>query len=199
MPRSGGGADIKWYEVAPCYVFHPLNAYEEGNSIVMDVCRYEDMWRGDADAFTPAYLHRWTIDRSRGQVGEQRLDDRGVEFPRGDDRLTGLKHRYGYAACSKSTVASETTALLKYDLESGESAAHEFGPGRSPSEAVFVADSAAAGEDEGWLLSYVYDAAENASEVAILDAQNLTKAPLARIKLPQRVPFGFHGCWAPRN
>jgi len=199
MPRSGTGDDVVWYEVAPCYVFHPLNAYDDGDTIVMDVCRYEDMWRGDASAFTPAHLHRWTIDRARGRVNEQQLDDRDVEFPRGDERRTSLEHRYGYAALSKSSVASETTALVKYDLRTGESSVHEFGPGRSPSEAVFVPDNDAAGEDEGWLLTYVYDAAENRSEVAILDARDIEKAPVARIELPQRVPFGFHGCWAPRS
>ena len=89
--------------------------------------------------------------------------------------------------------------MIKYDLQTGASAVHEFGAGCSPSEAVFVPDSPNSGEDEGWLLSYVYNAAENSSEVAILDAQNLEQAPVARVKLPQRVPFGFHGCWAPRN
>ncbi len=197
MPRGGSGRDINWYSVNACYVFHPLNAYDDGNTIVMDVCRYEDMWRGDAAAFTPAHLHRWTIDRVAGTVAEQPLDDREVEFPRIDDRVTGRPHRYGYVAQSKSSVASETTALVKYDLKTGVAATHEFGPGRSPSEGVFVPDSDAAGEDEGWLLSYVYDAAENCSEVAILDAQDPTKAAVARIRLPQRVPFGFHGCWAP--
>jgi carotenoid cleavage dioxygenase len=199
MPREGTGAETKWYELKPCYAFHSLNAYDDGNTIVMDICRYEDMWRGDASAFTPSYLHRWTINRETGHIGEQQLDDRVAEFPRIDDRLTGQPHRYGYAAWAKSTVASEATALVKYDLKTGESCAHEFGAGRSPSEGVFVADSESAGEDEGWLLTYLYDKADNASEVVVLDAQNPTNAPVARVKLPQRVPFGFHGCWAPRT
>ena len=93
MPRLGSASDIKWYEVPPCYVFHPFNAYEDGERIVMDVCRYEDMWRGDAAAFTPAYLHRWTIDRKNENVREAPLDNRGTEFPRMDERLTGLQHR----------------------------------------------------------------------------------------------------------
>jgi carotenoid cleavage dioxygenase-like enzyme len=89
--------------------------------------------------------------------------------------------------------------LLRYDLTTGEAVAHRFGseqsPGR-PGEAVFVPSSCApAGEDNGWYLGYVYDQARDGSDLVIIDASDFAAQPVARIKLPHRVPYGFHGNW----
>lgn len=62
-------------------------------------------------------------------------------------------------------------------------------------EPIFVRKPEALAEDEGWIMSYVYDAARNLSDVVILDAQDFTGEPVATIRLPVRVPFGFHGEW----
>ena len=74
---------------------------------------------------------------------------------------------------------------------------HEFGPGRVPGEGVFVPASPGAAEDEGWVIAYVYDAARDGSDLVILDATDFRAKPVATIRLPQRVPFGFHGSWMP--
>ncbi len=205
MPRGGTNADVRWVNVTPCYVFHPLNAYEdEHGSIVMDVVRHPHLWRAGpsaiwtSDAQTPACLHRWRIDLSAGRASEHPLDDRAVEFPRCDDRRLGLAHRYGYAVYTERGVDHSTgTSLIKYDLRTGASAVHDFGPGRVPAEPVFVPASSTVPEDEGWLMTYVYDAARDGSDLVILDAADFTGRPLATIALPQRVPFGFHGSWIP--
>ena len=197
MPRGGGGADVRWFEIAPCYVFHPFNAYEDtGGGVVLDVVRYAELWRGDSSGAAPATLHRWRIDRGAGRVSEQPLDDRAIEFPRFDERRTGAPYRYGYAVYTEQGVDRGTgTSVIKYDLDTGASAAHDFGAGRVPAEPVFVPASATAAEDVGWLLTYVYDAARDGSDLVILDAADVTGKPVATIALPQRVPFGFHGSW----
>ncbi len=87
------------------------------------------------------------------------------------------------------------TGLIKYDLASGRSEVHDFGPGRQPGEGVFVPDSSASGEDEGYIVAYVYDGARDGSDLVILDASRFSGPPVATIPLPQRVPFGFHGNW----
>jgi carotenoid cleavage dioxygenase len=195
LPHGGGSADVRWFEIAPCYVFHPLNAFDDGARIVLDVVRYESLWRGGPDTFAPAYLHRWTIDLGAGAVGEQRLDDRPIEFPRTDDRLTGRRHRYGYAVGNLASVGEQPMHLLKYDLAADTTVTHDFGAGCMPAEGVFVPAGEGAGEDEGYVLLYVYDAARNASALVILDAARFAAPPVATIHLPQRVPFGFHGNW----
>ena len=86
--------------------------------------------------------------------------------------------------------------LLRYDLKSGETQYHDFGECRTPSEFA-MAPAPGAGEDEGWLIGFVYDRARDASDLMIFDAQRVSAAPVARIQLPRRVPQGFHGTWIP--
>jgi len=195
MPRGAAAAEVRWFDINPCYVFHPLNAFEDGERIVLDVVRYENLWRGGPDTFTPAFLHRWTIDRKAGAVGEQKLDERPIEFPRIDDRRSGRRHRYGYAVTNAANVGEHAVHLVKYDLVTGAATEHDFGPGCTPAEGVFVPAAGGAGEDEGYVLLYVYDAARNSSDLVILDAARFAAPPVATVRLPQRVPFGFHGNW----
>ncbi len=198
MPRGGTPTDVRWFEIAPCYVFHPLNAFEEDTAVVVDVVRYPELWRQGASTFAQAYLHRWRIDLVSGRVGEQSLDDRAIEFPRCDERRTGLPNRYGYAVYTERGADENTgTSLIKYDLRSGAAAIHEFGPGRIPGEAVFVPASTRSGEDEGWVMAYVYNATRDGSDLVILDAASFSAGAVATVPLPQRVPFGFHGSWIP--
>ena len=191
MPRNGGNDDVVWYEINPCYVFHPLNAYESGDKIVIDVCRMDDTMKPGSSA--PPMLYRWVIDQASGRVTETQLDDRVVDFPRVSDEVVGLKHQYGYCAAFAGN-APYGEGLIKYDLEAGTSEYRHLEGGQA-SEAVFVKDPAGSGEDGGFLLSYVYQPEIDQSEVLILNAQDMLGEPVARIQLPVRVPAGFHGNW----
>ncbi len=194
MPRNGGDADVTWYDIDPCYVFHPLNAYEEDGKIIIDVARKRDVMNSQVEA--PALLYRWTIDQSAGTVRETQIDDRSIEFPRVSESVVGSKHRYGYMA-GLAGSAPYGERYIKFDLNDFSSKAVELGEGREGSEAVFVADPNGTSEDDGWLLAYVYDKATDKSEVLILDASTMSETPVARILLPARVPMGFHGSWVP--
>ncbi|MDA9282439.1 carotenoid oxygenase family protein [Pseudomonadales bacterium] len=191
MPRNGGNADVVWYKIDPCYVFHPLNAYENGDKIVIDVCRMDDTMKPGSSA--PPMLYRWTIDQASGRVTETQLDDRVVDFPRVADAVVGLKHQFGYCAAFAGS-APYGEGLIKYDLEAGTSEYRHLDGGQA-SEAVFVKDPTASGEDGGFLLSYVYQPEIDQSEVLILNAQDMLGEPVARIQIPARVPAGFHGNW----
>jgi carotenoid cleavage oxygenase len=202
MPRDGGNADVRWFDVELCYVFHPLNAYDENGSVVVDVARHPKMF--DRDIYGPAELpptlDRWTIDLDGGKVVEERLDDRPQEFPRVDDRVVGRPHRYGYAThFGVDDDGIQLGGLVKHDLRAGTSEARTFGRGTHASEGVFVAASDDAGEDEGWVLSVVYDDGRDASDLVVLDATDFSGAPVATVRLPRRVPFGFHGSWVPEG
>lgn len=193
MPRNGSNKDVVWYDIDPCYVYHPLNAYEEGDDIVIDVCRMEHSMKPNAKEVNPV-LHRWTIHQSRGVVSESQLDEHAVEFPRVPDAVVGLKHRYGYTAEFGSGKPT-AVAFRKYDLQTGESKAHNLGAGRYGGEPVFVPAAGGSSEDDGYLLSFVYDEADGVSELVIVDASTMSDEPVARIHLPVRVPAGFHGSW----
>jgi carotenoid cleavage dioxygenase len=198
LPRAGDADDVRWCDVELCYVFHPLNAYDlPDGRVVLDVVRHPKMF--DKDKLGPndgtPTLERWTVDPSAGKVLEERLDDRGEEFPRVDERVVGRPHRYGYAAKVGSGFAHGP--LLKHDLQAGTTSVHDFGGGRVTGEGVFVPRTADAGEDDGWVMSIVYDPESDSSDLVILDAQDFTGPPVASVRLPQRVPFGFHGNWVP--
>jgi carotenoid cleavage dioxygenase-like enzyme len=193
MPRNGSNKDVVWYDIDPCYVYHPLNAYEDGDDIVIDVCRMAHSMKPGAGEVPPV-LHRWVIHQKSGTVSESQLDDRSVEFPRVPDAVVGLKHRYGYTAEFGSGLPA-AVAFRKYDLQTGATSAHELKNGRVGGEPVFVPADNATSEDDGYLLSFVYDPSENKSELLIVDASNVAADPVARVHLPTRVPAGFHGSW----
>jgi carotenoid cleavage dioxygenase len=198
MPREGGSADVRWFEVEPCYVFHPMNAYDQDDTIVLDVVRHPKMF--DTDRTGPndgaPTLDRWIVDLADGKVRETRIDDRAQEFPRVDERRVGKRHRYGYAP-AVSRGAGGDDALIKHDFIGGGTTVRSFGAGNSLGEFVFEPSSSDAEEDEGVLMGYVYDRATDCSALAILDAQTLDD--VARIVLPHRVPAGFHGNWVPTD
>ncbi len=202
LNRDGArrGEQPRWFDIDLCYVFHILNAWEEddGNTVVLDAGRHRSMWQGGAENFEPCYLWRWRFDLTTGRVTEEQLDDREHGFPRIDDRRTGLANRFGWAVTGRPGEAASMDAasgVVKYDLSTGSTEFHDFGAGRSTSEAVFVPASDASGEDEGWVMSYVYDAATDSSSFCVLDATDITAAPVAEVPLPRRVPNGFHGSW----
>jgi carotenoid cleavage dioxygenase len=202
LPVGGLGDQVEWFDVEPCYVFHPLNAYDDGDTVVLDVVRHPRMFATDLNGPNEGIpsLWRWTVDRSAGKVREEQLDDLAVEFPRVDERLVGRRHRYGLGtilAADDDGVTFDGSGLVRYDLDAGRSEVIDLGPGRNAGEAVFVPRSETAAEDDGWYLTLVWDRTTDRSELAILDASAPTEGPVARVHLPTRVPAGFHGNWVP--
>ncbi len=193
------GNDTVWCELPDlCYVYHPLNAFDlPDGRVVCDVVKHPKMFANDTYGPNEGepVLARWTVDPATGRVHEEIIDDRGQEFPRHDERLLGREHRFGYGAAFGHGV--EHGPALKHDLLKRTTELHEYGEGRVSLEPVFVPRHDDAGEDDGWVMSYVYDATTNSSDVVILNAQDFTGEPVAVVSLPQRVPFGFHGNWVP--
>lgn len=198
VPLGGDGADMRWFDVRPCYVFHPLNAHDDGDRVVIDLVRYDrvfaDHLLGPDDAAPE--LWRWTIDLSTGFVHEEQLSDQPLEFPRVDERLVGRPHRWGYSTeTSRESVNQFGGRLVRIDGKTGDTQVVDLGPGRRSGEWVMVPRHADAAEDDGWLLSLVHDATTDHSELVILPAADPADGPVARVLLPTRVPFGFHGNW----
>lgn len=194
LPRNGGADDIVWVEVPLCYLFHPMNAYEtEDGQVSVDVCRYDRMfdghYHGPFASDRELTLDRWRIDPKRRTVSTDRLDDRAQEFPRCHPALEGKPYRYGYTV---EVQGQAFPRILKHDVKQGTTVAHDL-DGRSTGEAVFVPRHGATAEDDGYLLSWVYDPSDDVSEFLVLDAQSMEQ--LASVRLPVRVPYGFHGSW----
>jgi len=200
MPRDATGVQPTWFDIDPCYVFHPMNSFDvigaDGatEQIVLDAARYPELWRRDSATFqTNASLHRFTLDLSTGAASERALDDRPIEFPRVADDRVGRTNGLGYAVSS----SAEHSSIVRYDLDGDRSTTHDFGGDRVAGEPVFVPRDGSNGEGDGYLLTYVYDKPTDSSEFVVLDATDVAREPIARVPLPQRVPFGFHGSWLP--
>ena len=197
MPLGGGA--VTWVELPePCYVYHPLNAFDlPDGRIRLDVIVHPKTFAADVhgpDEGRPT-LQRWIVDADGGRVSTEVLDDRGQEFPRVDERLVGRDARYGY--CVNVSAGVQPAGLTRHDLHTGETVTYDHGPGRSTMETVFVPAGPDAAETDGWLMSVVHDEATNRGELVLLDARDLGAPPVARVLLPARVPYGFHGNWVP--
>jgi len=205
IPRHGRGDEIRWFEAEPCYVYHTVNAWEEGDEIVLDTCRVTRPAPPD-DAAGPlakmlaylrldAHLHRYRFDLRTGATKEERLDDANIEFPTMNLGRLGRPSRFGYMMHISPEPSLLFDGIVKYDTEKNSSDVYRFGPGRWGSEAPFAPRPSAVAEDDGYLVSFVVDESTGLSEVEILDAADISAGPLARVKLPVRVPIGFHALW----
>lgn len=204
LPKTGTADDVIWCDVAPCYVFHPCNGYETADGkVILDVCAHDTMFDGDrvegpASESTP--FERWTLDPVARSVSRRVIDPDGQEFPRPNETRLGKPYRYAYAMCLPAgfdAAAPDQTRLFKHDLEAGTRQVHDFGMGHLPGEFVFVPRPTARAEDDGWLMGYVVDLANEATNFVILNADDFEGPPQASIRIPHRIPPGFHGNWAP--
>ncbi len=204
LPRQGDAADIIWCDVEPCFVFHVANAFDdEDGQVVLDVIAYATMFASDASGLDAlGRFERWTVDPLTRHVDRRVIDATPQEFPRIDERRSGQRHRHVYTVSvppDGNPQLAGATRLYKHDLETGGCHAHEFGDGHLPGEFVFVPATAGAAEDEGWLVGLVINTADETTDLAVLDARSFEAAPVATVRLPHRIPPGFHGNWFPAS
>lgn len=199
LPRKGSATDIIWIDIPLGYAFHPLNAYDTADgTVVIDICNYDCMFNQDTlgpfgDAGL-ARLERWVLNPQLRSCSVTVIDASSNEFPRHNIAYAGQAYKFGYCA-SPSQDPSAGWPTLKHNLETGAREVFDHGPGRAAAEPVFVARAGSSGEDEGWLITLVHDLGSGAAELVVIDAEDFSRGTVARVLLPQRVPFGFHGNW----
>ena len=198
LPRNGTAEDIIWCEAPSCYVFHPVNAFDvqtnDGtNQVVVDLCRFDRMFYSDLHGPIESIpkLARWTIDPTTGTVSEDIVSEQSQDFPTHDPRVVARKYQYAY------TSWLDLGHTCRTDMETGETILHNHGEGRFGAEPLFIPRADGENEEDGWVMVVVNDQNNGPAELVILDANDMTKEPVARIHLPQRVPDGFHGSWVP--
>jgi len=205
MPRTGSNADIKWFDVPTCFIFHIMNSFDQGDEVVLDAARYDHLWvKNSSDFFHPARLSRFSMNMKTGKASVTQLHEQPMEFPTVNRQRWTQEYRYGYSLLvdaendSPELIHKAEGGIRKYDLQTGEVESWESGLQYEPGETFFVpANDSAGAEDEGYLLSYVYNKASETTALCIFDATALSAGPIAKIQLPVRVPVGFHGLWVP--
>jgi carotenoid cleavage dioxygenase-like enzyme len=210
LPRRGGAEDVRWFEAAPTYVLHFINAYELGDEIVLDGFFQRDpMPRPDpADGpFGPLKKMvdmgamgcrpwRWRFDLKTGRTREEPLGDDCCEFPTINGRFAGRPYRYAVTATAKPGWFL-FDGLLRHDLATGATQRFRFPDGVYGSEAPVAPRSDGGAEDDGWVVTFVSDVSRDRSECWVFDAAHVADGPLARVALPERIASGTHACWAP--
>jgi carotenoid cleavage dioxygenase len=204
MRRDADVSTIRWFNTEACYVFHPLNSWEEGDRIICDVMRYDvaplfPNADGSPGARAAARLVRWTFDLAGASdaIKEEPLDDLDGEFPRVDPRVETRRHRHGwYAADTAGAATIRMNGIAHLDLQTGRREIYELPPGDGTSEPVFAPRLGSTDEGDGWVTAVAYRAAEDRSDLLVFDALDIAKGPIATAQVPRRVPFGFHGNWA---
>ena len=211
IPRHGQPEQIRWFEAAPTYILHFLNAYEDGDEVVMDAYFQDNpqppplpnadgyghmMAYVDEHSFQPK-LHRWRFNLADGSTREERLDDRVLEFGMIDSRVAGRKHRYIYSTTTKPGWFL-FNGFVKHDLQTGETSELMLAEGRYASEAPFAPRVGGVAEDDGYLVSFITDENSGTSECILIDAQDLAAGPVCRIALPHKISSGTHSCWTER-
>jgi len=199
LPRDGAEADIVWVDCPQAYIFHVANAYDLADGrVVLDACVYDTMFaemNGGPNGRSLG-LERWTIDPVAKTVERRTLDTAPQEFPRPDERFFGQPYHYAFTmALPDGDFAIGGTSLYKHDLAEGTRETHDFGAGRYPGEFVFVPRAEDAPEGDGWLIGLVVDLPRETTDLVILDATRFAEPPVATIRIPHRVPPGFHGNW----
>ena len=209
MPRNGTAADVRWFTGNPSYVFHPMNAFDGADGkIVCDMMRYQHAplfptpdGKPVSEHAPAAQLVRWTFDMNAktNTYHEQQLDDHNGEFPRLDERFAMSAYRHGYysaAAVTDGDKGREARAGLAHiDLKTGRTQHYQPPLGDYCGEPIFVERSSDAAEGDGWVLSVIWRAAENRSDLAVFNAGEVAAGPIALAHLSHRVPAGFHGNW----
>lgn len=215
IPRYGRSDEIRWFDFSPCFLYHVVNAWEEGDNIVMVGCRYMPAQHADGSIDAPrtarniaelvmtARLWRWSMNLKTGTVEEQCLDaEHNVEFPSCNAALTGRHTRFGYLSDQHAVSPLQWNGIRKYDLDTGEflSAWTDDAEHSWYSEPWFAAADAAQSEDHGYIIAFQFNDATRRQTLDIFDARDLNPGPLAQVEIPRHIPTGFHGCWigAPR-
>ncbi len=207
LPRNGDGKQIRWFEFPGCYIYHVINAWEEGDNIVLYCCKMIENGRQLPLEYGPyapmvnvlalrAVVTKWTMNLKTGVGKEEQIDDAISEFPVINLGLTGRPSRYSYHGAIPDTETQLFDGILKYDLNDGSYKRHSFEKNVFGSEPAFAPRFHATCEDDGYVMSFVTDISTLQSRVLILDAQNIEDRPLAEVCLTQCVPLGFHGTWA---
>ena len=200
VPRDGG--PVRWSHTDAFWCWHAANAYDDGAGpeapVVLDFVRWNEP-TGLVPGPKHAALTRATIDPRTGAVRQDVLHTGSMELPRIDDRLIGGRHeRIALVGVTgrRSLVGGDHDAVDVVDARTGERAQWDSGD-LAVGEPVFAPRPGTRDADQGWWLTFATDRENGESWFLVLPAAEPAAGPVARVRIPTRVPLGLHGSWLP--
>jgi len=208
LPRRGGPGQIQWFEADPTFVLHFVNAYEDGDEIVLDGFFQGDPEPADNGTGTKwqrafrflaldrmkTRLHRWRLNLVTGGLTEEPLSDTITEFGMINAGHGGEPYRYTYAATGKPGWFL-FDGLVRHDVLTGTEQRISFGDGVYGSETAMAPRVGSRAEDDGYLVTITTDMNADASYCLVFDAARLEDGPVCKLQLPERVSSGTHSTW----
>ena len=214
LKRMSSGETIKWFDADPCYIYHIINSWEEGEEVVLDVCRMStpvpskevrQRLSGPYGAMLAwlkldACYHRYRFNLTTGETKEERIEDLLSEFPVINNRYAGLSSKYSYHVTLADTDVILFDGIIKMDSTTGTRQRYNFPEGCYGSELQFAPRDNSKAEDDGYLITFVTNTESGKGEIQIFPAEDLSKGPLCRLIVPQQIPPGFHSSFVlPEN
>ncbi|MEZ5503711.1 MAG: carotenoid oxygenase family protein [Halioglobus sp.] len=199
IPRDGKGQQLV-FETGPFFSWHFCNGFEYGGQIIIDYVWISSIpfttAQGSGVEKQPRRMHRMTLDLATKKVTDEEFSDVFCEFSRVDERRMGKDYRFGFAASSNREWgdAHGYNCTGRYDFQTGETKLWEFGPEANAGEPVYVPNPDSDREEEGWVMCFVHNPGEGAF-LSILSAGDFDNGPVAKVRIPARVPNGFHANW----
>lgn len=223
IPRRDevSAGDIRWFKRDNCFASHVMNAWQDGTKIHFDIPEaknnmfpfFPDVHGAPFNGMEAmSYLTRWTVDLASNSdefESVTKLTETAGEFPRIDDRFTGLPYRYGWMLemdykrpvelKGGSAGGLLMNCLCLIDHQTGKEQHWWCGPVSSLQEPCFIPRSADAAEGDGWIVQVCNRLEEHRSDLLLFDALDIAKGPIATIQVPIRLRFGLHGNFAPAH
>lgn len=194
--------NLQVLDTDPCFVFHHANAFFHHGQLIVDAVTYADYPKLEPnldfrdvnfDKVIPGKLCRFLIDLATGRVTRSPIFDRSCEFPCLNPNYVGKAYRYLYLGAVAPEIPPTSNgplqAIVKVDVTTGNYLMHSFAPRGFIGEPVFIPRGTE--EDDGWLITFVFNGERRATDIVILSAQDLSTC--AVLPLPHHVPYGLHG------
>lgn len=186
------------------FVFHHVNAFEQDDHLVIDSVCYDDFPTIDRDddylevnfdQVPPGNLHRFQLNLANQSVNKTLVNPRSCEFPQVHPEHIGRPYRYVYMGATHAPSGNAPfQTIWKVDMENpSHQQVWNGAPKRFIGEPIFIPRPHSTEEDDGWVLTLVFNAERNKSELVILNARDISQEPVAVLKLKHHVPYGLHG------
>lgn len=209
VPRRGSSDQVRWFDAKPTYVLHWINAYEDGDEIILDGYT-QDPRKGIRTPGLPESLHpfsmldinaigahayRWRFNLRTGAVKEYPLEDQLSEFGMINPSIAGKPYQYVWSMTAKPGWFL-FNGLVRLDVSTGERDSYTFPEGVFASESPMAPSSNNGRESDGYAVTLVTDMNTDSSACWIFDAADISGGPIAKVALPQRICVGTHSYWS---
>jgi carotenoid cleavage dioxygenase len=209
VPRRGQSNQVRWFDAKPTYVLHWINAYEEGDEVILDGYTQDPKrgvrTKGLPEGLAPfamldinavgAHAYRWRFNLRTGEVKEGPLEEGISEFGMINPAFAGKPYQYTWGMTAKPGWFL-FDGMMRLNVQTGAVQRYQFPEGIYASESPMAPRLGSQSEDDGYVLTFTTDMNSDSSACQIFAAHDISKGPVASIKLPQRICVGTHSYWA---